>query len=77
MIGYTNHVMSPEVLAQKSKIQSDRFPQTFREAGTLKALRKTTLRYQIYLLQRAGKSLKLNFIHKEDCILLLIVSRVD
>ena len=44
---YTNHVMSPAVLAQKFKIQSERFHQTFRAAGMLKAHRKTTLRYQI------------------------------
>ena len=30
VIGYTNHVMSPKVLAQKSLILSDRFHQTFR-----------------------------------------------
>ena len=40
MIEYTNHVMIPEVLAQKFRIQSDRFYQTFREAGTLKAVQK-------------------------------------
>ena len=35
VIGYTNYVMSLEVLAQKSKIQSDKFYQTFHEVGTL------------------------------------------
>ena len=40
MIGYSNHLMSPDVWAQKSKIQSDRFHQMFREEETLKALGK-------------------------------------
>ena len=40
VVGYTNHVMSPEVLEQKSKIQADRFHQTFRVAGTLKSSQK-------------------------------------
>ena len=44
VIGYTNHMKNPEVLPQKSKIQSDRFHQTFRETGTLEALRNTTLK---------------------------------
>ena len=39
--GYSNHVMSPEVLAKK-KIQAH---QMFRGEGTLKAPRKTALRY--------------------------------
>ena len=47
VIGCTNDVMGPEFMAQKSKIQSDRFQETFCEAGTLKAVRKTTFRYQI------------------------------
>ena len=70
VIGYINDVMSLEVLAQKSQIQSDRFHQTFYEAGMLKALRKTTLRYQISSSARR-KSFKVNFIHREDCKLLL------
>ena len=40
VIGYTNHVISPEVFAQKFKIQSDKSHQTFREAGTLKRSHK-------------------------------------
>ena len=47
VIGYANHGMSPEFLLQKPKIESDRFHQTFRETGTLKALRKTSLKYLI------------------------------
>ena len=65
VIEYTNHVLGPDVLVQKSKFQSDRFHQTFVEAGTLK--------YTRYLLQRAGKFLKLNFIHREDCKLFRVL----
>ena len=67
VIGYTNHVMSADVCAQKSKIQSD---------STRRSVRRGS--YKISARQpedtSAGKSLKLN---RKDCILLLIVSRVD
>ena len=43
---YKSHI-EPRSLGAKSKIQSDRFDQTFYEARMLKALIKTTLRYQI------------------------------
>ena len=66
VIGYINQVMSPEVLAQNPV----RFHQAFREAVTLKPLRDTSLLKKI-----PDKSLKLNFIHRKDCILLSIVLR--
>ena len=39
-IEYTNHMMSPEILAQKFKIQSDRLHLTFRQWGDVKSSQK-------------------------------------
>ena len=44
VIGYTNHVMSPEVLVQKSQIQSDGFHKMIRQVGTLKSSQKDNLK---------------------------------
>ena len=77
VIGYTNHVMSLEVLAQKSKIQSDRFHQMVPCGGDIKSSQKDNPKIPDIFFGALLSPSKSTFIHREDCILLLIVSRVD